>query len=478
MTKKNPVKTPSSGEIMTRAAIGWNAIGNLPNPNDVLRRMGKISDVHRNLATDSHLSGEEKKRIGAVRNKPWVLTGGPEGPRKEIDDLLWRLNVRDIISQIMKGVARGFRVMEIVWESDGNRTWPKKIVGKPNEAFAFRASDNALMMITRNNISGVPVEPYKFLVAQNEADEENPYGEGYLDKCFWPITFKRGGVKFWMRFIEKYAGAFAIGKVPRNTKTEDKDQLLDSLYDLIQDACAVIPNDGSVEIIEAAGKSASAEIYEKLSDWADKQISKAILGQTLTADIGDKGSYAASNTHYKVSEDIGKDDATLVQSVMNELIGWIWEINFGGVDRPWFSLVAPQDLMLDLTERDLKLSQTGCKFTSKYFVEKYGFNEEHIQADSAPVAKGPALSFAQGDPASPEQQLAVQLADNAAKTDVISPIAKLVENAKSLEEVRDGLLAVFADVSINPIAIELQQAFLAADLAGRFDVLDKAGLLK
>jgi len=479
MTKKKAPEQLTGEEILTRQAIGWNAIGNLPNPNFILRRMGRVSDTHRNLSKDAHLAGEERKRLGAVRNCPWTLSEGPDGPRKEISDALWKLDVRDIVTQAMKATARGVAVLEVLWEYNGGRVWPSKIIGKPMDSFAFRFSDNALMMITRDAPMGVPVQPYRFLLVQNEPEFDNPYGDGYLDKCFWPVTFKRGGVKFWMRFVEKYAGVFAVGKYPRNSPPADKEEFLDSLYSMIQDACAVIPEDGSVQLIEAAQKGASADIYEKLCNWADKQISKAILGQTLTADIGENGSRAAAQTHYQVGQDVAKDDATLVHGVMNQLVGWMWDLNFGTPDRPWWSLVAPQDLKEDLATRDLKLTQSGARFTPQYFIEAYGFSPAHLSKEPAPP-QGSPLNLAAGEPSGGLTDVdagAIQLASQAAKTELFSPIRTLVEMATSLEEVRDKLLETYDNVDVEAIAPEMEQAFLAANLKGRFEIMQKAGLL-
>ena len=80
-----------------------------------------------------------------------------------------------------------------------------------------------------------------------------------------------------------------IGKHPRGAGKEETNPLADMLEDMVQDAIAVIPDDSSVEIQEA-DKTSSAEIYDKLIDKMNAEISKAILGQTLTNEMGNTGS--------------------------------------------------------------------------------------------------------------------------------------------------------------------------------------------
>lgn len=36
--------------------------------------------------------------------------------------------------------------------------------------------------------------------------------------CFWPVAFKKGGMKFWLRFAEKFGSPWVIGKHPRGRK--------------------------------------------------------------------------------------------------------------------------------------------------------------------------------------------------------------------------------------------------------------------
>jgi hypothetical protein len=34
--------------------------------------------------------------------------------------------------------------------------------------------------------------------------------------CYWPLVFKKGGLKFWLAFTEKFGSAFSVGKLPRS----------------------------------------------------------------------------------------------------------------------------------------------------------------------------------------------------------------------------------------------------------------------
>ena len=288
-----------------------------------------------------------------------------------IEDLLKKLDIHKLISDILDATQFGFQPLEIMWKKEKTgQILPAKTIAKPPEWFCFD-DENNLKFRTKSDYYGEIVPDKKFLLAQNNPSYNNPYGERTLSRVFWNVTFKKGGMKFWVVFTEKYGMPHLIGKHPRGATKEETNTLADMLEDMVQDAIAVIPDDSSVEIQEA-NKSSSAEIYEKLIDKMNAEISKAILGQTLTTEIGSTGSYAAANTHMAVRQDIVDSDKKLVESVINQLIQWVYEINFSKEDVPKFELYEPEDVDLTLAQRDklsLKFSPTlGIKCNGKFLI--------------------------------------------------------------------------------------------------------------
>ena len=265
-----------------------------------------------------------------------------------------------------------------MWKKEKNgQVLPEKVVAKPPEWFCFD-DNNHLKFRTKENYFGEELPNRKFLCPQSNPSYENPYGERTLSRVFWPVTFKKGGMKFWVIFTEKYGMPHLIGKHPRGASREETETLADNLEQMIQDAIAVIPDDSSVEIQEA-NKSSSAEIYEKLIDKMNSEISKAILGQTLTTEIGSTGSYAASNTHMRVRQDIIDSDKKLVETTINQLIRWIYELNFASEEVPIFELYEKEDVDLVIAQRDKILSETGVQFTKNYFIKNYGLDDEDFE---------------------------------------------------------------------------------------------------
>jgi len=149
---------------------------------------------------------------------------------------------------------------------------------------------------------------------------------------------------------------------------------------MTQDSVIVTPGDIKIELHEAV-RSTSITLYREMIKHCNSEISKAILSQTLTTDV-EMGSYAASQTHYKVRREVILSDMRLVESVLNTVIGYIIDLNFGNKVYPKFELLMNDEVNMEKVERDLKLSQTGSvRFTKQYWLNNYGFKEEEIETN-------------------------------------------------------------------------------------------------
>ena len=269
-----------------------------------------------------------------------------------------------------------------------------------------------------------------------------------------------------------------IGKHPRGASKEDTESLADMLEEMVQDAIAVIPDDSSVEIQEA-NKSSSAEIFEKLISKMNAEISKAILGQTLTTEIGSSGSYAASNTHMEVRQDIINSDRKLVESVINQLIRWIYELNSPNAEVPVFEMYEPEDVDLNLAQRDKILFDTGVKFTKEYFIKNYGLEDEDFEIREEVVIP-PSSDFKEfkektSIPGQEQIEELYQFLSGADLTkqaqSILAPLISLFESCESYEEAYE--LLSLKNLHSKKFEETLQKALFLCELQGRSDGLEE-----
>lgn len=480
--KKANSKKSLSEEIATRKrALNFYSLANiLPDPDIVLRKQGKDIRIYKELLCDPHVFACTQSRKAGVLSLDWEINRGLDKDKnaEAIEELLKKLDIHKLVSDILDATQFGYQPLEIIWKKTKfGHVLPEKIIAKPPEWFCFD-DDNNLKFRTKSNYYGEIVPDKKFLLAQNNPSYNNPYGERTLSRVFWAVTFKKGGLKFWVVFTEKYGMPHLIGKHPRGATKEETNTLADMLEDMVQDAIAVIPDDSSVEIQEA-NKTSSADIYERLIDKMNAEISKAILGQTLTTEIGGTGSYAASNTHMAVRQDIIDSDRKLVESVINQLIRWIYEINFSNEEIPVFEMYAPEDVDLTLAQRDKILSETGVKFTKEYFIKTYGLDDEdfEIREDIIPVQNSQFKEFKEKESTVLGQEQIEnlfnfisnsKLSEQAQK--LLNPFLSLVESCESYEEFEEILNE--KNLHSKHFEQDLQKALFLCELQGRSDGLD------
>ena len=481
--KQKGIKKGITEEIATRKrALNFYSLANiLPDPDIVLKKQGKDIRIYKELLCDPHVFACTQSRKAGVLSLDWEINRGLDKDQnaEDVENLLKKLDIQKLMSDILDATQFGFQPLEIMWKRDkSGHIMPEKVIAKPPEWFCFD-DDNNLKFRTKENYYGEVVPAKKFLLAQNNPTYNNPYGDRTLSRVFWNVTFKKGGLKFWVVFTEKYGMPHLIGKHPRGSTKEETNSLADMLEDMVQDAIAVIPDDSSIEIQEAS-KSSSAEIYEKLIDKMNTEISKAILGQTLTTEIGSTGSYAASNTHMQVRQDIIDSDKKLVEGVINQLIQWIYEINFANAEVPIFELYEPEDVDLTLAQRDKILSDTGVKFTKEYFIKNYGLEEEDfdIREDVIPINPNFKEFKEEEEKLVPGQAQIENLFKfitegelNKQAQSMLSPLIKLFESCENYEEAFELL----TDKNLRSKQFEqtIQKALFLCELQGRSDGLDE-----
>lgn len=305
----------------------------LPDPDPVLQKTGKGIEAYRELTTDAHLYSVIQQRKAGVLSLPREVTG-ESYIQPVIESLLERLDSDTLISQILNAPLFGYTVLEITWEPVyiSGRKWilPARAEEKPQEWFRFDQM-NRLRYRSLSSPEGIPLPDKKFLLVQNDATYINPYGEKVLSRCYWPVLFKKNGLEIWVSFTQRYGLPFVIGKQPASSTPEASTELMQTLEEMITTSAAVIPDNTSVEIISFPS-GASIDAYRYFLEFMNSEISKAVLTQTLTTELQQRGSYAAARTHSDQLAKLHLADARLAEKTINRMLRWIAEINSTAAD--------------------------------------------------------------------------------------------------------------------------------------------------
>ncbi|MBK6853248.1 MAG: DUF935 family protein, partial [Burkholderiales bacterium] len=165
--------------------------------------------------------------------------------------------------------------------------------------------------------------------------------------------------------------------------------MLDALTQLVQDGVAVLPDDGSAELVEMAGKAASADLYERLVMYCRGEISIVLTGTNQTVEA--TANKASAHAGQEVADDLRDGDAEIVCEAINELIRWTCEVNWPGAEPPVFEMWDQESRDVTQAARDKSNYDAGARFTNAYWVREYGYQEGDLKPEGTPSADPAAL---------------------------------------------------------------------------------------
>jgi len=499
--------------ISMETSADFQAVGDaLPNPDLILKNSGEKIDVYEKLEYDDQVSAGQEQVCDGVKALSIDITPNkaPKGVIKACELWLSKINIPNFIDQSVGGRWYGYQPLELRWIEYQGTSLPLLIDALPQKWFAFDL-EGRLLFKSKVKQDGEPVEesnPRKFIVAKHRATYANPYGRGALAKCFWPVTFKKGGVKFWTYFLEKYGMPWTVIKVPSNTSDDIRESLLVMGKRMIQDAVAVINDTDQLEYKEASSKGASADLYKAYLQYFDAAISKAIVGQTATTE-GTPGSLGNEEERGKVLARGIWSAASMIEEVINQIFAWIAEVNAASDRAPEAKFYARDEVQKSRAERDQIFVNMGVPLNVRYIAEKYFIDENHLATDdldqplksSAPAvsASTPTKNSTAGlMPATEDAQQTSAVDDSDAFADmpdedaidlllesmsdeeyqssietVLTPVFRLINSSKSFAEVERNLAGLYPTMSTEKLQASIGKLMFLSQIVGRQEVVDE-----
>lgn len=451
------------------------------NDGDVRSQMELFEEIE---GKDAHLFSQLQTRKLAVTGLEWEIQPFSDDDKdKEIADFVENElkqieDFESIMTDMLDAIGKGISVMEIVWKIEDNKVRVKDIEYVHPKKLLWDYMTDEMKICTLECPEGLALPPNKFIVHRYKARSGHPSQAGVLRVIAWMYMFKNFDIKDWVAFCEVFGTPLRLGKYNPSASDDDKKALAKALYDIGVDAAGIIPEGTEIEFIEC-NKTSSIEVYEKFARYCDEQISKAILGQTLTSDSGG-GSYAQSKTHNEVRMDLTKADArALASTIRKGLIKPLVEFNFGSAKAPYLVFNVEEEEDLNLTA-DIykKLNEMGLEIPKVHIYKKFGIPEpeegEDVLGTVHDIKEDMYLSQK-----SNEQQQIDNITDISARhgekifEEMIKPIISKIDKCKNLNELKTELSdkkvleELFKEMDSTDLEDLLSQGMYVASLIGR-----------
>lgn len=265
-----------------------------------------MQQIYKDAMLDNHLQGAIETRILKVLNKDFIVMS----PQGEADDELsasiqtrW---FRHIIRKALESTFYGYSLLYIDNLGDDNRII--KDVNRENVIPELGIIVKNPMSITGDSIRYGEF-PNHLLYIQLQ-----PNAYGVLERIAPLTIYKRHSWSTWDEFEQIFGVPIRIAKTPITNKAHI-DELQGWLEEMGTAAYGIFNRADEIEIKESSRSDAFHVYLEKINA-INKEISKGILGQTMTMDDGSSQSQAI--VHSQVLEDIIKADTKVIQDWINE----------------------------------------------------------------------------------------------------------------------------------------------------------------
>lgn len=445
---------------------------------------------------DAHILAEMSKRKRALLTVDWDIQPPRNASATErklagyAKEMLMDIpNFEDVILDALDAIGHGFACLEIEWAMFGQEWLPGVITHRPQSWFQLDRATRTSLRLRDMTYEGQELIPFGWITHVHKA-KSGYISRGGLHRILsWPYLFKNYAVGDLAEFLEIYGLPLRLGKYYPGASEDEKSTLLDAVMSIGHDAAGIIPQGMEIDFKEAA--KGQSNPYEAMMSWCERSVSKAVLGGTLTTQSDGKSSTnALGKVHNEVRHDLMVSDAIQLGSTFTrDLVYPILALNKGGVEdrrrlpRFVFRVREIEDIAV-MADALPKLVGAGMKIPVSWAHEHSGIpmpiDDEEVLSISSPAnqtktaAATAALKADLTDDESTSDKLAAQLSVQSASSwnAVLEHVREIVQNATSLEALRDELLASFGNLPSEDLVKVMSAAFAVAELAGMSDVSD------
>jgi len=469
---------------------------------------------------DTHLCSELQTRKNAVHGldyeiTPWSESAEDKKIRDFVTDCIFNLNTFDeALLDLLDAIGKGYSLCEILWSADGGKAkiarlqWihaKKALFYERGAANMWAKSFEVPRILTEAEpFNGEIMPSFKLVYHRYKARSGYDTRAGLLRVCAWMYLFKNYAIKDWVAFSEVFGMPLRLGKYDPGAGKADKDALVAAIQSLGSDAAGIISKNTEIEFVEAVkGLSGGNIVYEKLAEFCDKQISKAILGQTATTE-GTPGKLGNEDAQDLVRHDLIKADAeSLNTTVRNQIFRPLVGYNFGwDKPLPWFNLLYEKaEDMETLMKVYEGASRLGQPISREHVSARFKIplpKEGETVLQPAPAIPGPgggnnrvAAKFrlpgddrtgtrvvvagrekivftAEQEAIEGLKAAALEKAD-AMLAPLVDPIVRIVEESADFDEAKARIMAAYGDMDDAALTEWLARTLFTADVWGRIN---------
>lgn len=279
---------------------------------------------------DTHYRSVLNTRKQQILGLPIVINSVNEDKTADkiksfVESIVEKPKFKKMLFDLLDGLGKGYSVVEVVYMIQNGYMLPKEYIHRKPQWFVFDEEQDQLLL-REDDKSNIAMNPLKGIVHIPQLKTGLPVRGGLARAVATMFLLKNYGVKDWANFLEVYGMPFRVGKYEAGASEEDITKLMQAVADIGLDGAAVIPSAMDIEFINGA-QGSNSDMYHNYLKYIDSQVSKVVLGQTMTTDDG--SSRSQSEVHNEVRDDIKRADSLDLAESINNWLQILIDYNFG-----------------------------------------------------------------------------------------------------------------------------------------------------
>lgn len=386
--KKMVVELQRQTDALTRKDIGdwrqaWQMAINVDSPN-----RQRLYDIYTDVAVDLHLSGCIQQREGFVMASSFKIVDEKGNENEEAAVFFNTQWFRTLMKYALDANYWGHSLIELgnlITDVNGRLTYDGvKLILRKHVIPEFH---RVITDLGQDWTTGIDYHQTPFADWLIEVGQPDDLGL-YLKAATQTIP-KKNALAFWDTFAEIFGMPMRIAHTTtRNDKELAKMEKM--MADMGTEGWGLFQEGTDIEVVEST-KGDAFNVYDKRVDRANSELSKLIIGQTMTIENG--SSLSQSETHLEVFQNIISADCVMLADIVNtQLIPRMIRHGF-----PLQGLRFEWDDSVDYTPEQQKAFEemilNNFEVDGSYFTEKYnipvGARRSQYQVDDPNSPKEP-----------------------------------------------------------------------------------------
>ena len=305
-------KLQRTTEALTKGDIqkwrkAWQQAISVESPD---RRL--LYDIYRDASVDAHLSGCIDQRTGFVMARSFNIEDKSGKPQDELHHYFEQEWFEELCRLVLVTPYWGHSLIEmgeLVTDGDGCPSYSG--MNLIDRKFVIPEHHRVITDLGQDWTTGI--DYHDPIYSNNLIEVGRPDDLGLLLKASLHTIPKKNVLAAWDVFSEIFGMPLRVATTTARDQ-KDIDRISEMMERMGLASYAVLPEGTTVQLVSSTQADAF-NVYDKRVDRANSEISKLIIGQTMT--IEDGSSLSQSQTHLEVFENLVEADAKLLANTVN-----------------------------------------------------------------------------------------------------------------------------------------------------------------